>query len=62
MAGFLKYTCIIFSKEIWVTDPAGGPDGWIMAKFLFFLGRGEVGLIDQDEDEVHKRTKRGWPF
>ena len=36
----------------WVIDQAWGQDGWILAKFFFFL------FMDRNEVEVHKLEKK----
>ena len=37
---------------IWVIDQVWGQDGWILAKFFFWV------IMDQDEVEVHKLAKK----
>ena len=42
----------MFNIDIYISDQARGQDGWILAKFSFFV------LMDQDEVDVHQNAKR----
>ena len=37
---------------VWVIDQVWGQDGWILAKFFFYV------FMDRDEVEVHKHVKK----
>ena len=42
----------MFNIDIYISDQARGQDGWILAKFSFFV------LMHQDEVDVHQNAKR----
>ena len=49
---FVGYVTMYLLHIIWVIDQVWGQDGWILAKFFFWV------FIDGDRVEVHKLTKK----